>query len=159
MYMMIIFLLTMDMDLLIDYFEVTNQTGQEMSSLNAEKSRKVPLGKRVQQNKPSCSGGHGIGMKIGVCDEVTVSLNSHNSTVNALFFAVLGRRADPRFVQQDIEALQVIRDGEHIRQSHTHRTEDKAVVLGFSHININANYSNVSSGKIVALYPQTNLLL
>ena len=75
------------------------------------------------------------------------------------FYALLRCATGPELVQQGVDALQVIRDGEHIRQGHTRGAEDEAVVLILCHINTNANHSNTSSGKFVMLFPQVTLLL
>ena len=75
------------------------------------------------------------------------------------FYAVLRCGAGPELVQQGVDALQVIGDGEHIRQGHTRGAEDEAVVLILGHINTNANHSKTSNGKFVMLFPQDTLLL
>ena len=64
------------------------------------------------------------------------------------FYAVLRFGADPEPVQQSVEALQVIGNGEHIRQNRALGAEDETVVLILGHINTNTNHSKTSSGKI-----------
>lgn len=75
------------------------------------------------------------------------------------FYAVLGGGTGPELVQQGVEALQVIRDGEYIRQGDALGAENEAVVLILGHINSNANHSKTSNGKFVMLFPQNTLLL
>ena len=78
------------------------------------------------------------------------------------FYAVLRCGAGPEPVQQRVESLQVIQviwDGEHIRQSHALSAEDETVVLILGHINIYANHNKTSSGEFVMLHPQDTLLL
>ena len=58
--------------------------------------------------------------------------------LKSYFYAILGRRAGLEFVQQGIEALQLVRDGKYIRQDCTLRIEDEAVVLILDHVNSNA---------------------
>ena len=75
------------------------------------------------------------------------------------FYALLRCATGPELVQQGVDVLQVIGDGEHIRQGHTRGAEDEAVVFILGHIDTNANHSNTSNGKFVMLHPQNTLLL
>ena len=82
-----------------------------------------------------------------------------SSRLKPYFYAILLCGTGPELVQQGVEALQVIGDGEHIRQDYALRAEDEAVVLVLGYINTNANHNNTSSGEFVMLRPQDTLLL
>ena len=67
-----------------------------------------------------------------------------SGSLKPYFYFILRTSTAADCLQERVEALCVVRDGEYICQDFTFRADDEAVVLVLGHVNSYANHENTS---------------